>query len=149
MKAYGGDKYGRTIWINPKGEIIDISLGFEKVGIHFNWIKERYESLFNKKIIDESNDPEITPMKEGWIKIRNHNNNFFLTGKEEYIKKNGKVIFKILDEKIMNGEEFITEIDLFVTEQGLEDGEEHSCIIPSWYDLPEQEYKLKKYGIRQ
>ena len=71
MKAYGGDKYGRTIWINPKGEIIDISLGFEKVGIHFNWIKERYESLFNKKIIDKSNDPEITPMKEGWIKIRN------------------------------------------------------------------------------
>ena len=56
---------------------------------------------------------------------------------------------KILDEKIMNGEEFITEIDLFVTEQGLEDGEEHSCIIPSWYDLPEQEYKLKKYGLRQ
>ena len=63
MTAYNGDKYGRTIWINPKGEIIDISLGFGEVGIHFNWIKDRYESLFNSEIKDE-NDPEIKPMIE-------------------------------------------------------------------------------------
>ena len=143
MTAYNGDKYGRTIWINPEGDVIDISLGFRKVGINFNWIKERYESLFDQKIQDKKNDPEIKPMKEGWIKIRNHDNNFFVEGKEEYIKKNGKVIFKILDEKIMNGEKFVTEIDLFITE------EDYNYVDTHWYDLPEQESKLKRYGIRQ
>ena len=142
MTAYNGDKYGRTIWINPDGEVIDISIGFGKVGIHFDWIKERYESLFNSKIKDE-NDPEIKPMIEGWIKIRNHDSNFYVEGLKEHIQKNGKTIFKILDEKIMNGESFIAQIDLFNFE------EDTHWIDCNWYDIPDQESHLKKYGIKQ
>ena len=76
-------------------------------------------------------------------KIRNHENNLYVEGVKEHIKKNGRTIFKILDEKVMKGESFITQIDLFNFEN---DSHWVDC---NWYDIPDQESHLKKYGIKQ
>ena len=43
----------------------------------------------------------------------------------------------------MNGESFIAQIDLFNFE------DDTHWIDCNWYDIPDQESHLKKYGIRQ
>lgn len=125
IEAY--KKLGHTLWIDPRGKIIDIT---GKPMTHFDW-------LFKKLKPDEKNDIYAMSSKLGWIQVRNHcmmtsiGGSISFTGSRKAMKKQKKVIMDIIDETLFDGttDRFLVDF-LFLDDNGDVDGERHTFSMP-------------------
>jgi hypothetical protein len=125
IEAY--KRLGHTLWIDPKGKIIDIT---GKPLTHFGW-------LAKKMNIKSANEIYAYAAKNGWIQVRNHSimtsigGSISFTGTKKAMKKHRKVIFDIVDETLFDGktERFLVDF-LFTDDNGDVEGERHTFSMP-------------------
>jgi hypothetical protein len=136
FKTYISEKrrYGHTLWIDPKGKVIDLPTGAEN---HFTWIATNFKKLFGR---DPINDSEIfdVPMIQGWVRIRNHTSDIDIYGEKKALKKQGKMIWKVIDNRVLSGDDVNVGITWEVPQK---DGTTETKRGP-YVDLPEEEQKL-------
>jgi hypothetical protein len=134
-----GRKYGHTIWITPKGKMIDIPTGSTT---HYDYIAKNFKKLFGRDFKDKS---EIfdKPLFDGWIHIRNHMSEIAVEGRKESIKKHGKLIWKIIDDRLMNSD--FNRLHIALDWMYPESNGRMRVKRGPFLELPEEESKLKPF----
>jgi hypothetical protein len=95
-------KLGHTLWVTPKGKIIDLGTS----STHYDWIADNFEKLFPGEEFNDSNVFDI-PLEYGWIHVRNHtlgpiSMEVAMTGSKSSIHKNRKILGDIVLEGYEN-----------------------------------------------
>lgn len=108
----GNRRYGHTLWIDPRGNIIDLT---GKPLTHYSWLAKKFNQT--------ENTVWAFAAKNGWIQVRNHAVAISISGPKKFIKKNKKAIFDIIDNRLFAGSVY----DL--------DGDEDSFLVDfTWID---------------
>lgn len=135
-KLLNEKKYKHTLWIDPKGKIIDIS---NTNYTHFSWLAKTLS-------VSDKNDIYSEAAKLGWIQVRNHTSMTSLgssvdfTGSKKAMKKHKKIIFGIIDETLFDGKtsQFLVAFS-FLDDDGNYVGDRHNFVMPG------NDSKLRRY----
>lgn len=129
-------KYGHTLWIDPRGKVIDIS---KSNVTHFDW-------LINKLKPSDKNDIYALASSNGWIQVRNHTymttlgSSVSFTGSKSAMKKNRNAIFAIIDESLFDGSNSKFFVDFtFEDDNGNPIGERKG------FAMPKDDVKLRRF----
>jgi hypothetical protein len=107
-------KYGHTLWIDPRGKVIDLGNG----DMHYNWIAKNWDELFPDVEMTDKGVFEV-PEERGWLRVRNHTFGFgvptlAITGQKRYVKKRGDLLMDLviqgLEQAREKGDELFVDI---------------------------------------
>lgn len=134
--------YGHTLWVKPNGFVIDIPSG----GItHYTYIARNFNKLFpNRKFTDDQ--VFNAPYEENWIHIRNHWSMVDIGGKKEAIKKQAKLIQRILEDRMMSKDEN-TEFEVMVDWTDYTGDKNLGRRDAEYFTMPEHFDRLKKFLV--
>ena len=122
------ESYGHTLWIDPKGKIIDIT---GKPQSHYDW-------LYAKLKLKNKNDIYALSSHLGWIQVRNHFSmtsigpTISFTGSKKAMHKHRKVIFSIIDETLFNKgtDKFLVDFTFLEENGDIVDNKRHTFSMP-------------------
>lgn len=131
------ESYGHTLWIDPKGKIIDIT---GKPLTHYDW-------LYNKLKPDEKSNIYALGAASGWIQVRNHvymtslGPSLSFTGTKKAMRKHRKVMFGIVDETLFSGkyDKFMVDITFLEDNGDIEGNTRHM------FSMPRDDSKLRRF----
>lgn len=127
-EAYLEEAYGHTLWIDPKGKVVDISRSGK---IHFEWLSDKFKLAKNEEFSFAS--------RNGWIQVRNRANDISFYGQKRFISKQRKLISDTIDEKLLDGKRLDMFVDFVLTD---DDGNVEKRV--SFY-LPDEDQKLRRF----
>lgn len=124
--------YGHTLWVDPKGKVIDIT-GAPMT--HYSWLAKKYNQ--------DQNSVWGYAAREGWIQVRNHPISLSFMGPKKFLKKNRKTIYDIVDNRLFNSVNFDDDgflVDfVFVDENGDPENRRHT------FKMPDDDGKLRRF----
>jgi hypothetical protein len=130
-------RLGHTLWIDPKGKIIDIT---GKPDTHYSWLAKKYKQT-----------PESVwsfAAKAGWIQVRNHSTSLSFSGtSKKAMKKNKKIIFDIIDNRLFNGSPYDWDeaSDSFLVDFDFRDEDANLEGKRITFKLPDDDSKLRRF----